>query len=213
MVISLKRSGSTFVASLLNSHFQIMCFPFEVLHPQGVLKTAGLSDYEAVNCIHNMRGYRATGMKLIWGQHLLVPEMYWRTREVKCIRVVRRSHVAAIISEKTALATRCWHSLDPPPLSTMVFNATVRERKQREEDEAAMEEWLAKLGMPTMTIVYENVLPHLRVVDGITYLDRSISEEWLTFLDSDHILTSEPLKTELKRISPRLPQSTAPSHA
>lgn len=169
IIFFIERDGSTYLTSLLSSHSEINAIyeRFAVLNQQGV-SAEGQLEWAKTFLTRPLLGkYAAVGFKTKLVD-ILAPERFGDLLQQKQCRIIqmrRMNSVKAVVSKINARrlweASGNWNLYDENDRQPPVNIPPSEFQKQLEEREAAnqsLEEYVSKLQLPTLKLVYEDLL-------------------------------------------------------
>lgn len=169
VILFIERDGSTYLTSLLNSHPDIEAIyeRFAVLQQKGASASEQISWAKEFFTPPIIGKAKARGFKtkLVDVLDLDGFSALLQQKQVKIIQMRRRNRIKAVISRINARrlyeTTGNWNLYDkkdrmpPMDIDLDIFNQYL---KEREDTDNELQEYVEKLQLPTMRIVYEDLL-------------------------------------------------------
>lgn len=171
LIIGLPRSGTTYLATLLNSHKNVLC-EGELFNPYAIVGV-GWSNPDPVAITgrdRNPAGYlqgffrkhrragHAVGCKWMIGHHVEIMDLIQQDPELRILYVHRANKLAQASSWQKAIRTKQWATgskdeVDSTPIDAGPLFMAQRCREMLMQDKTA-ECWLDRLANPILRIEY-----------------------------------------------------------
>jgi LPS sulfotransferase NodH len=190
VILTRPRCGSTYLATLLNSHPQVLCHGelfyahqvfYAVGYRDGTLHLATPAERDAdpqgfVAKIWDLPfASRAVGFKLVAGQHAGAFDAVYADRQVRAIVLRRRNRlkkfVSALIAEREQMWTHYKHRYRPEDLKPIRVEVSLPDLAAYLESERAFYDGiaaeLARQPKPWVEICYEDLFAGSTTVEGL----------------------------------------------